>query len=250
MGGVAVTPRGFLYAATYNWDTTSGENNSTLIKVDVTDGRIAWTVPVERTNTTPVVVGEALYVSAGIVGPYGSRPKVQCFRDTGQGAERVWETGAGLNVGGWTSQPVYAWGKLYVGAQDEAYGVDWRPNGQGYLYILDLTKDPHDPAFVLASVKGVGNSPVVTHNSVYSVGPKAVARFHEPLFLADINGDGTVNELDRQGILDVMGQGYPLGTIRTDLDLDGDVDQADLEILEAERVGIESREHGYDEAAI
>jgi outer membrane protein assembly factor BamB len=244
-GGVTVTREGFLYAATYNYSLATGEDNSTLVKVDARDGRMVWTVAVERTDTIPVVVGQTIFVSAGLPGDYGSQPKVQAFRDLGDTVELMWDTSAdlpGIAVGGWTAQPVYAAGKLYVGAQDAPYDALWRPNGNGYLYVLDVTRDPADPEFVLGCVEGCGNSPVVTHDCVYSVGPHALMKFHQPRPLADIDGDGQVTDLDRQSLLDVMGTGYPLGTMRADLDLDGDVDETDLALLDAEKADLQPEE--------
>ena len=183
-GGVTVTREGFLYAATYLWDLNTGENNSTLVKIDCNDGRIAWATAVERTDTIPVVVGDMVFVSGGAAGDYGSKPKVQAFRDLGDAAELVWDTATdlpGITVGGWIAQPCYAAGKLYVGAQSEPYfDLLWRPNGNGSLYVLDVTRHPSDPGFLISQVEGGGNSPVVTHNSVYAVGPNALTKFQQP----------------------------------------------------------------------
>jgi outer membrane protein assembly factor BamB len=190
-GGATVTPDGFLYAATYNYDLATGQNNSSLVKIDCNDGRIVWTAPVERTDTTPIVVGEMIFVSGGLPGDYGSKPKVQAFRDLGDTAELVWDTAADLPsvaVGGWTAQPAYASGKLYVGAQDTPYDALWRPNGNGYLYVLDVTRHPTEEGFVISSTDGCGNGPIVTRDSVWSTGPNALMKFHQPVTPADIDG--------------------------------------------------------------
>ncbi len=183
-GGVSVTGEGFLYAATYLWDLTTTENNSTLVKIDCNDGRIVWTAAVERTDTIPVVAGDMVFVSGGAAGDYGSKPKVQAFRDRGDRAELMWDTSAslpGITIGGWIAQPSYASGALYVGAQSEPYfDFLWRPNGNGSLYVLDVTRRPGDAGFMISQVQGCGNSPIVTHDSVYSVGPNALMKFHQP----------------------------------------------------------------------
>jgi outer membrane protein assembly factor BamB len=183
-GGVCVAPDGFLYAATYLWDLTTTENNSTLVKIDCNDGRIAWTAPVERTDTIPIAVGQTIFVSGGAAGDYGSKPKVQAFRDLGDRAELMWDTAvdlASVEIGGWIAQPSYAAGNLYVGAQSQPYfDFLWRPNGNGCLYVLDVTRRPGDAGFVISQIEGCGNSPVVTHDSVYSAGPNALMKFHEP----------------------------------------------------------------------
>ncbi len=180
-GGVTVTPEGFLYAATYLWDLNTTENNSTIVKIDCNDGRILWTAAVERTDTIPVVAGEAVFVSGG-AGEYGSKCKVQAFRDLGNRAELVWDTAADLPdavIGGWIAQPSYASGKLYVGTQSKPYSA-WPPNGNGDLYVLDVARRPSDAGFVISHVEGCGNSPIVTHDSVYSAGSNALMRFRQP----------------------------------------------------------------------
>jgi len=181
--GVTITEQGFLYAATYLWDLNTGENNSTLVKIDCNDGRIAWTAAAERTDTIPVVAGDMIFLSGGAAGDYGSKPKVQAFRDLGDSAQLIWDTSVdlpGVTIGGWIAQPTYASGMLYVGAQSEPYyDLLWRPNGNGSLYVLDVTRRPADPAFVVSRVEGCGNSPIVTPDSVYSVGPNALMKFHQ-----------------------------------------------------------------------
>ena len=183
-GGATVTHEGFLYAATYLWDVTTTENNSTLVKIDCNDGRIVWTTAVERTDTIPVVVGETIFVSGGAAGDYGSKPKVQAFRDLGDKAELAWDTSVDLpdiEIGGWIAQPSYASGRLYVGAQSKPYfDFLWRPNGNGSLYVLDVTRRPSDAGFVVSQVNGCGNGPIVTRDSVYSVGPNALMKFRQP----------------------------------------------------------------------
>ena len=68
-----------------------------------------------------------------------------------------------------------------MGAQSEPYfDLLWRPNGNGSLYVLDVTRHPSDPGFLISQVEGGGNSPVVTHNSVYAVGPNALTKFQQP----------------------------------------------------------------------
>ena len=202
-GGVTATQEGFLYAATYKYDTTTGENNSTLVKLDRRDGRIIWTFDVERTDTIPVVVGDMIFVSGGLSGPFGSKPKLQAFHDLGDRAKLDWDTSVALPdeaIGGWTAQPCYASGKLYVGgitSVGDYFGA------YDTLYILDVSCRPEDPGFVIHEAQeGCGNSPVVTHDSVYSIGPNALTRFYQPCTLPGIIGDGPVNasEMVGQGV--------------------------------------------------
>jgi outer membrane protein assembly factor BamB len=183
-GGVTVTPERFLYAATYLYDLSTGQNNSTLVKIDCTDGRIVWTTAVERTDTIPVVVRSTIFVSGGAAGDYGSRPKVQAFRDLGDRAELAWDTSVSLPdevIGGWIAQPTYASGKLYVGTQSQPYwDLQWHPNGNGCLHVLDVTRQPGDEGFLIGHVEGCGNSPAVTSDGLYSIGPNALMKFCQP----------------------------------------------------------------------
>ncbi len=185
MSGITVSSDGYLYAASYDWNQATGENNSTLVKVNRPDGRIVWTVRAERTNTTPVVVGDTIFLSGGLAG-FGSKPKLQAFRDLGDQAQLLWDTSADLPesvvslagvIGGGSTQPAYASGKLYVGGASPNHDYF---GAYDKLYILDITRLPTEEGFVLDWVDGVGNSPAVTGSSVYSVGPNALMRFCQP----------------------------------------------------------------------
>jgi outer membrane protein assembly factor BamB len=222
-GGVVVTKEGFLYAATY--DFWGDEDNSTLFKIDCADGNVIWATPTERTNAVPVVVGDRIYISGGVEG-YGSRPKVEAYQDNGSSAGKLWETGASIAVGGWTNQPAYANGKLYVGATllDEAYTE---------LYVLDVSKEPNDANFIIAHYTDnkCGNSPAVTYTSIYTVGYDGLFKFHQPGFLGDVTKNGEVDMSDLGKLADDWLYDGPIGVKRSDLDLDGDVDFTDFALL-------------------
>jgi len=226
-GGVVVTKEGFLYAATF--DFSGREDNSSLFKIDCNDGSIVWITQTERTDVVPVVVGDRIYISGGING-YGSRPKVEAYQDQGDIVTKLWETPSGMVVGGWTNQPVYANGKLYVGAI---------PLGGDYfgtyteLYILDVSLAPDDPNFIIAHYqdKECGNSPAVTYDSIYTIGYDGLFRFHQPAFLGDISKNNKVDMYDLAFLVDVWLYDGPIGVSRSDLDLDGDVDFIDFSLL-------------------
>ncbi|OHB54007.1 MAG: hypothetical protein A2Y07_02165 [Planctomycetes bacterium GWF2_50_10] len=221
-GGLTITKSGFLYGATYYSSTSSGQNNSQLVKLRASDGRIEWITPCERTDSIPVVVGNNIYLSAGIGGTYGSRPKIQAFADNGSSAQMLWETPAGSpSMGGWSYHPVYANGKLYVGAQT-------RPitefAGYSDLYVLDVTKTPQQSGFVISHFSGCGNSPAVFLDSLYAVGADGIYKFVEPKLLGDVSGDGCVDYVD----INLFSQSWlfdgALGVYRSDVDLNGIVD--------------------------
>jgi len=225
-GGVTVTKEGYLYAANYDWSYES-EDNSILCKLDCSDGNIVWTTATERTNCIPVVVGDKIYISGGLNG-WGSRPKVEAYQDLGSSVSKLWETGTDLVVGGWTNQLVYANGKLYVGAI--ALGGNYF-GGYTDLYILDVAYAPNEPQFIAGHYQGGGNSPAVTYDSIYTIGPNSLLKFHQEAFLGDVDKDGEVGMCDLYELSDVWLYDGPVGVIRSDLNLDGGVDFVDFSML-------------------
>ncbi len=229
-GGVTVTKEGFLYAATYNF--WGEQDNSTLFKISCADGNVVWTIATERTDAVPVVVGDRIYMSGGL-NDYKSRPKVEVYQDIDSNAVKLWETDAGMTVGGWTNQPVYANGKLYVGAipiDGDYYGAYTE------LYILDVTKEPNDAGFVIAHYtdNSCGNSPAVTYDNIYTIGYDGLFKFHQPAFLGDIKKDNEVDMEDLKGLADDWLYDGAIGVKRSDLDLDGEVDFIDFALLAVE----------------
>ena len=225
-GGVVVTKEGFLYAATYNF--WGEEDNSTLIKIDCADGNIIWSTPTERTNAMPVVVGDRIYICGGIDN-YGSRTKVEAYQDNGDSVSKLWQTGPDMVVGGWTNQPVYANGKLYVGAipMNGGYGAYTE------LYILNVSATPGDSNFIVAhyTAKSCGNNPAVTYDSIYTIGYDGLFKFHQSGFLGDIRRDGKVDIYDFDEFAESWLFNGPVGVKRADLDLDGDVDFTDFALF-------------------
>ena len=229
-GGVTVTKEGFLYAANFDW-ADANEDNSALCKLDCNDGRIIWITQTERTDSIPVVIGDKIYISGGYDG-WGSRPKVQAYHDYGDTVAKLWETDPNniAAVGGWSNQPVYANGKLYVGA------IPLSGNYFGSyteLYILDVSLAPDDPNFIIAHYqdKECGNSPAVTCDSIYTIGYDGLFKFHQPAFLGDVSKNNKVDMYDLAFLVDVWLYDGPIGVTRSDLDLDGDVDFVDFSFL-------------------
>ena len=232
-GGVTVSKEGFLYAANYDW-ADANEDNSALCKLDCNDGSIVWITQTERTNSMPVVVGDKIYICGGYDG-WGSRPKVQAYHDYGDTVTKLWETDPNniAAVGGWSNQPVYANGKLYVGAI---------PLGGDYfgtytdLYILDAALTLDDPNFIIAhyDANECGNSPAVTYDSIYTIGYDGLFKFHQPAFLGDISKNNKVDTYDLAELVNVWLCDGPIGVRRSDLDLDGDVDFIDFSLLTKE----------------
>ncbi|MBN2456170.1 MAG: PQQ-binding-like beta-propeller repeat protein [Sedimentisphaerales bacterium] len=223
-GGVTVTEKGFLYAA--NYDFYGQEDNSALCKIDCNDGSIVWITQTERTSSTPIVVGDRIYIAGGLDG-YGSRPKVETYRDLGTSIVKLWETPASMIVGGWTHQPAYANGKLYVGA----IGI-YGPYTD--LYIFDTKLTPDEPNFTIGHYSGSGNSPAVTYDSIYTTGYDGLFKFNQPALLGDITKDDEVGIPDLEQMMKVWLFDDSVGLIRSDLYLDGKVNIADFALLAAD----------------
>lgn len=224
-GGVSLTNDGYLYAA--NYDFYGQGDNSALCKIDCDDGIIIWVAQTERTDSIPILVDDMIYICGGIEG-FGSRSKLQAFQDMGSFAQKVWETPSDMTIGGWTHQPVYANGKLYIGAMQTGEGF-FAPYDD--LYILDAAKSPHETGFIIDHYKGCGNSPAVTHDSIYTIGYDGLHKFHQSSLAADIDNDSTIDHTDLLAIAANWLSNEPIGVSRTDLNLDGCTNFFDYTIL-------------------
>lgn len=166
-GGVAVNATS-VFAASYNFDDQA--QNSRLAKLDVATGAIRWTVPCERTDSIPVVAGNRIFLSGGIDGFAGTASRVQAFLDNGSSASMLWDThtatGGQLRVGGWTSEPAYSLGRLYIGQA----ALDSNAAYHQQLFVLDTTLPPNDPGFVSSSHVGSGGTVAINAGVVFSIG--------------------------------------------------------------------------------
>lgn len=178
-GGAAIRD-GHAYAASYN--VSGGQNNSRLVKVRLSDGQLVWVTPSERTDSTPVVADDGrIYLAGGITG-FGSAVKLQAFLDLGMSAAPLWDTwqatGGTLVLGGWTTQPLYAANRLLVGA----------PAGPGEpfgaytdLFVLDVSRTPTDPHFVVSHHFGSGGSCAAERGAWFSIGAGGLFAFERVL---------------------------------------------------------------------
>jgi outer membrane protein assembly factor BamB len=204
-GGVAVTS-GAVYAASYNF--TGGLMSANLVKLNAADGSLRWSVPCNRTATTPVPAPGGLVALGGGIRGFGTVPSVQLFRDDGNSAQRLWDSaldswidanangvmdpGEYLAVGGWTLEPVVASGRLLVGLLPPGSSVTSAPVD---LYQLDLARVPSEPAFVAAHYSGAGGSVAVADGWAFTIGPAGLTAFAPPCPV-DCNGDGALNLAD------------------------------------------------------
>lgn len=226
---------GYVYLASYTFYGAS--NNSGLFKLDASDGHVVWDAPCERTNSIPIVTdGGRIYLAGGL-DDAGSVIKTQTFQDHDNHATLVWDTyadtGGSLIVGGWTNQPVYSRGYLYVGTPNEVPPLLYfEPNTD--LYVLDASKTPGDPGFIVAHHSGAGGSPAIADGTIYSFGNGGLYAF-EPssTCLADLDGDATVGLSDLATLLGAYGasRGDANFDSDADLDRDGTVGLSDLAAL-------------------
>lgn len=157
-GGTSVRD-GALYIASYNF--YGGEDSARLFKLDASTGALLWTAASERTDSIPIVVDGKVVLSGGVYG-FGSKRKLECF-DEATGAMLWSYTGAG----GWCHQPCYADGLLYAGLiVSEGYFFGPAVN----LQVLDVSKAPGEPGFMLDEYGACGSSPAVANANVYSIG--------------------------------------------------------------------------------
>jgi hypothetical protein len=201
----------YIYAAGYNF--YGGPDNSTLVKMRATDGAVQWTAACERTASIPIVRDGRIYLSAGIQG-YGSVPKVQAFEDQGAFATKLWDTyvdtGGTLLVGGWTHQPMLDGDVLYVGRIPQG-PVFFGPYTD--LFMLDTTRTPDDPGFVIDQLAGMGSSPACVNGRIYTIG---IDGLHAIAARGDFCGDGgradgLVNGYDLRCFVDALLSGAPTG---------------------------------------
>ncbi|MFO0974477.1 MAG: PQQ-binding-like beta-propeller repeat protein [Phycisphaerae bacterium] len=225
-GGLAVSGDA-LFAASYDFD--GGADNSTLVKLARADGAVRWTIPAERTSSTPIVSGDLVLLSGGING-FGSAPKVEAFRDLGGSAVKLWDTyadtGGALVVGGWTHQPVLAGQTLFAGRLPAAGGAAPYTD----IYLLDVSRTPTDAGFVVQHVAGVGSSPAVANGRLYSLGPAGVQCWAA---CGDYSGDGRRDGRDVQGFMAALLGGMPTAAEIALGDLNGNMvlDAGDAALL-------------------
>lgn len=233
--GVAVRGGG-VYASSFS--NHGGQVSAETVRLDAADGSLRWSVPTNRTDTTPVPLGGGLVLVSGGI-PFSdellgidSLPSLQMILETPSGnAVRLWDTAQAthqdtnqngrwdrgepfLSIGGWTIQPAvmragdtaYA----FVGRAPEAIrGGFFGPSES--VAMVDLSRHPTDPRFVVEWGEGSGASPGLTGAEMYTVGELGIHAYGAPRMpldlvvrlwadglLPDFNADGLVNFQDLQ----------------------------------------------------
>ena len=124
--GVSIA-KGHLYASSYSFSGL--QFNSNTVKVNKQTGQLAWSVPTNRTDATPIVLPSGdVIVSGGVpisssdaLPFFGSLPSIQYIDDATEvilwdsaidtlddaNANGYWDRGESfLSLGGWTHQPI------------------------------------------------------------------------------------------------------------------------------------------------
>jgi len=235
-GGVTYA-EGFVYAASYAF--YGQQDNAELVKLDASTGQIVWTVPAERTDSIPLVIGDVIYLAAGIQG-FGSVVKIEAFQDNGTSAVKLWDTyqdtAGSLLVGGWSHQPAYAAGRLYAGTLPLDGAYSFGPYTD--LYVLDVSRAPGEPGFVLAHYEGAGSSPAISEGVLYTIGQAGLHAFRDRVGDLDLDGDVDLDDYGTfQACFSGPGGGSAGGCSSADLDGDGDVDLIDFATLQCAVTG-------------
>jgi outer membrane protein assembly factor BamB len=215
------------------YDFFGQQDTATTFKLDAVSGALIWSIPSERTSSTPIVTpAHGVLLSAGISG-FGSKNKVEQFLDQGATVAAGWDTAAldpNVILGGRTHQPAVARGYLYVGT----------PPDSGFfspfsdLYIVDLARDPNEAGFIVDHSAGAGGSPALAQGRLFSIGSAGLVAFEPSASCAaDFDGSGAVNISDLGSLLAAFGAARPDANFNADADIDlsGAVDITDLGAL-------------------
>ena len=213
-----------VYAASYGF--SGGRDNSNIVKLDATTGDELWSVPAERTDAMPIVLGDGLIVlSAGLEG-FGSLPTVQVYEDLGASAERVWDLASAtwddLNSNGAIDPGEY----LALGGWDHQAAAIRTADGvalligspTGGLALLDLDADPTSAGFVIGTTDLGGGSPAIAGGFAVSMWQDHVAGFAlGAACFADFDGDGSLSLFDFLAYQNA----FDAGDLSADCDGDG-----------------------------
>lgn len=244
-GGVTLAPDSLgtlsLYAASYAF--FGGITSSNLLKLDAVTGTIRWSVDANRTSTTPVVFPDGrVALSAGLNG-YGTVPTLQIFRDNRTSATLIWDSavatwtdtnangvrdaGEYTSVGGWSNQP--ALGRLDGKLTLFAGVMPTNANSTGactQLRAINVDSLTASPTILAMTSTSAGSSPAIVDENLYSIGPSGLAAFGPLPPRYDVNADSKIDLEDLYA--------WNQGTGQRDINRDGTVNSADLQMLDAE----------------
>jgi outer membrane protein assembly factor BamB len=227
-GGVSIA-KGHVYASSYAF--TGLQTSANTVKLNKNTGSLAWSVPTNRTDATPIVlpVGDVIVSSGVATGSldflpfFGSLPSIQYIEEQGSSAALLWDSALDthddlntngfwdfgepyLSIGGWTHQPIAisinAIPHLLVGTLPETQpGISIDHNSD--LRLIDLSKYPTDQGFVVEHAADTGNTPAIASGWIYTSGATGIHAYAPPspmqivrgLIDRYINGDISLTEV-------------------------------------------------------
>lgn len=196
-----------LYASSYSYH--GGQYSASTVRVNATTGVQQWSIPTNRTDTTPVPLNNGhVLVSGGLsytaMFPlFGSLPSLQLIAEVpvGIGAVRLWDSAMSthvdtnrngrwdpgepyLAVGGWTCQPIVRYNEaghatVYIGSAPN-------PGTAGFfgpspsMRAIDLSKHPAQAGFIIEFASECGGSPALSDRELYAVGKHGLYAFGAP----------------------------------------------------------------------
>lgn len=249
-GGIAIQHSGtgahapHALAASYAFD--GGQLAANLVKLNLDTGDLVWSVPSNRTDATPISLGDGrILLSAGL-GGFGSSPSVQLFIDNGTSATLLWdsalatwidhnangirEPGEYLSIGGWTHQPAVAHTDtsttLIVGTLPS--GTSTAP-ANTHLRLINLNLAPTAPGFINGTFNGAGSTPALVGSTIYTIGASGLHAFGPD---CDVNADGLIDIEDLYALELSIGSGGSGGSGGGhDVDRNGIMNAADRDAL-------------------
>jgi len=225
--GVSIA-QGHVYASSYSFSGL--QFNSNTVKVNKQTGDLAWSVPTNRTDATPIVLPSGdVIVSGGVpisssdaLPFFGSLPSIEYIDETNNtsaivlwdsatdtlddtNANGYWDRGESfLSLGGWTHQPIVFTldntPMLLVGTLPETSPTSFISHNTN-IAMIDLTKLPTDSGFIVEQYAGTGSTPAMLGSWIYTSGADGIHAFAPtlltPLKLIDryTNGQITLDQL-------------------------------------------------------
>lgn len=200
--GVSIA-RGHVYASSFSF--TGLQQSANTVKLNKLTGDLVWSVPTNRTDATPIVLNNGdVVVSGGIaVGAFdflpffGSLPSIQYIADAGSTASMLWDSAIDtlddannngiwdfgesfLSIGGWTHQPI----SLNISGTNMLLVGTLPETSPGFLFghntdlqLIDLTKLPTDPDFIVEQFTGTGSTPAMLGSWIYAPGAEGIHAF-------------------------------------------------------------------------
>ncbi|MFG0244874.1 MAG: PQQ-binding-like beta-propeller repeat protein [Phycisphaerales bacterium JB052] len=228
--GVTIA-KGHIYASSYSFSGLQTSANT--VKLNKNTGALVWSVPTNRTDTSPIVLPNGdVIVSGGVATGafdflpfFGSLPSIQYIDDQGQTATLAWDSALAthddlnangywdfgepfLSIGGWTHQPIalsiQGSPHLLVGTLPETQpGVNIDHNTD--LRLIDLSRSPTELGFIVDHASGTGNTPAYASGWVFTGGEQGISAYAPPsplLRMRELIDQYTRNELTLDELLE------------------------------------------------